>query len=79
VQSIDVGPLPPGRYALSVYLDENRNHRLDKNSLGIPKEPVGASNNPKIHVGMPHFDECSFDHGLNPELISIMLVRCCKP
>jgi acyl-CoA reductase-like NAD-dependent aldehyde dehydrogenase/uncharacterized protein (DUF2141 family) len=79
LQRIDLGPLPPGRYAVSVYLDENGNHQLDKNWIGIPKEPVGASNNPKGSMGPPHFDECSFAHGKTAETIPITLTRCCQP
>jgi len=34
----------PGEYALLVYFDENGNNRIDKNFIGIPKEPLGFSN-----------------------------------
>ncbi|MBW2513530.1 MAG: DUF2141 domain-containing protein, partial [Deltaproteobacteria bacterium] len=33
--------IPPGKYALLVFLDENNNDRLDKNFIGIPNEPLG--------------------------------------
>ena len=33
-----------GEYALMVYYDENGNGRMDKNFIGIPKEPLGFSN-----------------------------------
>ena len=36
--------VPPGEYALLVYYDENGNRRIDKNFIGIPKEPLGFSN-----------------------------------
>jgi acyl-CoA reductase-like NAD-dependent aldehyde dehydrogenase/uncharacterized protein (DUF2141 family) len=75
LQCMNIGPLPPGRYAVSVYLDENGNHKLDKNWMGIPREPVGASNNPKGHMGAPHFDECAFAHGQSAQSISIALVH----
>jgi len=74
-QSLDLGTLPPGRYAVSVYLDKNGNHTLDTNWLGIPKEPVGASNNPRGRMGPPHFNECAFSHGEGNQSISITLVR----
>jgi uncharacterized protein (DUF2141 family) len=35
--------LPVGRYAVAVYHDLNDNGKLDKNVLGIPKEPYGFS------------------------------------
>jgi 4,4'-diapolycopenoate synthase len=72
---IDLGPLPVSRYAIALYLDLNGNHRLDHGLLGIPKEPVGASNNPKRLMGPPRFDECSFIHDSVPQVIPITLVR----
>ncbi len=66
--------LPPGTYAVSVYEDLNGNHKLDHNFLGIPREPVGASNNPKERIGPPRFHDCSFYLGATPETITITLV-----
>ncbi len=43
--------LPPASYAVSVYEDLNSNHKLDHNLIGIPREPVGASNNPAARFG----------------------------
>jgi outer membrane protein len=36
--------IPAGTYALVVFLDDNRNGFLDKNFMGIPREPIGFSN-----------------------------------
>lgn len=51
--------VPSGEYALVVYLDENNNERIDKNFIGIPKEPIGFSNRyqPK---GPPVFSSAAF-------------------
>ncbi len=73
--TIDAGELAPGRYAVSVYQDVNGNHKLDSGLFGIPKEPVGASNNPKPHFGPPRFDECAFQMGESDQTISITLVQ----
>jgi acyl-CoA reductase-like NAD-dependent aldehyde dehydrogenase/uncharacterized protein (DUF2141 family) len=78
-QQITIGPLPPGTYAVSLYLDENGNQKLDKNWLGIPKEPVGVSREPKGSFGPPRFEDCVFAHGQASERITIKLVECCKP
>ncbi len=67
--------LPPGRYAVSVYEDQNGNHKLDHNFIGIPREPVGASNNPKGHFGPPRFEECAFTLGSTSQAITISLVK----
>jgi uncharacterized protein (DUF2141 family) len=67
--------LPHGTYAVSVYEDRNRNHRLDHNWLGIPREPVGVSNNPTARFGPPRFEESSFRLDAGSTTISIDLVR----
>ncbi len=67
--------LAPGDYAVSVYEDLNGNHKLDHNFLGLPREPVGASNNPPARLGPPRFGECSFHLGEPPKQITIVMVR----
>jgi 4,4'-diapolycopenoate synthase len=67
--------LPPGIYAVTVYEDLNSNHKLDHNLIGIPREPVGVSNNPPARFGPPHFDECSFHLGNTAQTITITLVH----
>jgi delta 1-pyrroline-5-carboxylate dehydrogenase len=67
--------LPPGIYAVSLYEDSNGNHKLDRNLVGIPKEPVGVSGKPSRRFGPPRFDECSFRVGQTVQTITIGLVR----
>jgi len=54
-----IDDVPAGDVALLVYVDENNNGVLDKNFIGIPKEPLGISNNyrPK---GPPSFSRAAF-------------------
>ncbi|MCM5681270.1 DUF2141 domain-containing protein [Schlegelella sp. S2-27] len=51
--------LPPGRYALSIYHDENDNGRLDTNVLGIPRERTGFSSNVRGRMGPPSFEDAA--------------------
>jgi uncharacterized protein (DUF2141 family) len=74
-ETIDVGEVAPGRYAVSLYLDENDNGRLDSGLFGIPTEPVGVSNNPRSRLGPPRFEDGAFSMGTRPQTISITLVR----
>ncbi|GAA4716960.1 DUF2141 domain-containing protein [Sphingomonas lutea] len=50
----------PGRYAVTLFHDENTNHRLDT-AVGIPREGFGFSRNPKIRFGAPKFDAVSIE------------------
>lgn len=54
-----IDDVPSGDIAVLVYVDENENGVIDKNFIGIPKEPLGISNNyrPK---GPPVFDRARF-------------------
>ncbi|HWE84552.1 MAG TPA: DUF2141 domain-containing protein [Terracidiphilus sp.] len=47
--------LPPGNYGVAAIHDENSNHKLDRNFLGIPKEGFGFANNPHVGFGPPPF------------------------
>jgi len=47
--------LLPGDYGVAVIHDENRNHKLDRNFLGIPKEGFAFANNPHIGRSAPPF------------------------
>ncbi len=52
--------LKSGIYAVRVFLDKNYNKTIDKNFLGLKKEKIGYSNNPKIIFGNPYFSEIEF-------------------
>ena len=52
--------LPPGKYGASVLHDENRNGQMDRNSIGIPIEGYGVTNNPKPAMRAAKFDEALF-------------------
>ncbi len=49
------GDVPPGDYALLVLHDENGNAKVDT-MLGIPREGVGFSRNPRLMFGPPSFE-----------------------
>jgi uncharacterized protein (DUF2141 family) len=57
--------LPPGEYAAVAFEDENGNGKLDKNFLGIPKEPYGFSNGARGSAGPPKFSAAAVT--LNPD------------
>jgi uncharacterized protein (DUF2141 family) len=51
----------PGEVAIAAFQDANENEKLDKNSLGIPTERYGFSNNPKRGFGPPSFQQAKFN------------------
>lgn len=57
--SVHFRDLPPGHYAAVAFQDLNGNGKLDKNFLGIPKEPFGFSNGARGSAGPPKFAEAA--------------------
>ena len=51
----------PGNYAIAVYHDENANLEFDKGAFGLPAEPWGISNNPKVRFSAPGVDQALFE------------------
>ena len=50
-------------FAVGSFQDFNKNKKIDKNFLGIPKEPFGFSNNPRLISGPPNFTKCRVKFG----------------
>ena len=66
--------LPEGRYAIVVLHDENRNHKLDRNFIGIPKEGFGFANNSRVGLSAPAFDAARLTVTCPSTSVSIHLI-----
>lgn len=71
--TVVVPDLPPGRYAIQAYLDENDNREVDQNFLGVPKEGVGFSRDAPFGLGPPSFRRAAFDHGDTADTVTLKL------
>lgn len=58
--TVTVPGLPSGDYAVAIAHDVNKNHKLDKNVFGVPKEQWGMSNNPHATIKAPPFSTAKF-------------------
>ena len=65
--------LPPGRYAVNAFHDENDNGELDTNLVGIPSEGYGFANDPVARFGPPDFEAAAVDVGDAPALAVMTL------
>lgn len=71
---ITFSDLPGGDYAISAHHDINSNQEVDKNFLGMPKEPYGFSNNLYGPFGKPDYKKATIKLNNNDSLkISIKL------
>ncbi|MGZ2371338.1 DUF2141 domain-containing protein [Ancylomarina sp. YFZ004] len=66
--------IPLGTYAISCYHDKNSNGKLDMNKIGMPKEPIGTSNNAKGQFGPPKFIDAKFILDKNNISLEISLI-----
>jgi len=60
-------------YGIRCFQDVNSNKKLDTGFFGIPKEPFGFSNNPKLRFGPPKWKDIRFrvlkeSHNLNMKM-----------
>jgi uncharacterized protein (DUF2141 family) len=62
-----------GRYAVSVYHDENANTDFDRRIFGLPAEPWGLSNNPPVRLRKPDLEDSLFPVDGNGAKITIKL------
>jgi len=72
VTEIAFGPVQPGRYAIALFHDENRNGRLDKR-LMLPREGFGFSRDAPVRMGPPSFASAAFEVGSGDERQAIRM------
>ena len=51
--------VPAGRYGIVVLHDENKNEKLDRNLLLVPKEGFGFANNPHVALAAPPIEKAT--------------------
>lgn len=67
--TIVIDNLKPGKYAVRYFHDENGNGALDTNSLGIPTEGYGFSNDAYGMFGPKPFSEWLFEFKASKKII----------
>jgi uncharacterized protein (DUF2141 family) len=73
-QATETFQIPPGKYGVAVIHDENGNHKLDRNFLGIPKEGFGFANNPHVVMSAPPFPVAAVQVGCPVTQVEIRLI-----
>lgn len=71
---VTVDNVPPGAWAVLTYQDENDNGQLDRNVLGIPKEPYAFSRDARGRFGPPSFEDAAFTLG-EEKAVSVIKLR----
>jgi uncharacterized protein (DUF2141 family) len=58
--TVIIDSVASGKYAVTVFQDENDNNKMDTGAYGIPTEKYGFSNNAEVKMGPPSFQDCMF-------------------
>ena len=58
---VSMPDIPPGRYAVQAYHDEDGDGRLRKGMFGLPTEAIGFSRDARIRLGPPPFEDAAID------------------
>lgn len=61
--TVTVKDVPAGTWAVLAYQDENGNDELDRNFIGMPKEPYGFSRDARGKFGPPAFEDAAITVG----------------
>ena len=70
-QLLNLGVWKEGTYTLALYLDENKNNRLDKGLFGQPLEPYAFSNNARASFSEPALEDQRFEHPGTPQMVRV--------
>lgn len=65
--------IKPGRYAISVFHDDDKDGKIKTNAIGIPIDKYGFSNNPTLLFGPPSFYKASFEVTDKPVNVQVRL------
>ena len=71
--SITFHDLPPGRYAVTAFHDENNNGKLDRDATGLPSEGYGVSNDARELLSPPYWDKASFELGSEAKTVAVKI------
>jgi uncharacterized protein (DUF2141 family) len=62
-----------GAYAIAAYHDINGDRDLKRHWNMMPAEPFALSNNPKLRIGLPKFEDAAFQAGEGTTIVKLEL------
>jgi uncharacterized protein (DUF2141 family) len=66
--------LPPGDYAFFLYNDTNNNGKLEQTWIGMPNEPYAFSNNVRLNMSKPTWQQIKFTVGAEGTKQTVTLI-----
>jgi len=71
---INFADVAPGEYAVQAFHDDTDSRRVHQDPLGVPREGVGFSNNPFLHIHGPRFKDAAFTVGEGGARVQVKLL-----
>jgi len=63
----------PGKYAIALLHDENRNGKADRALGMMPREGYGFSRDAEVRMGPPSWNDSVFEHGTGSQTMTIRM------
>lgn len=73
--TVAITDLEYGTYAMALFQDMDNDGKIEKNFLGIPKDPYAFSNNARPTFKAPSFDDCCFEYSDKENTVEISMIR----
>lgn len=64
-----------GTYAMALFQDMDNDGKIEKNFIGIPKDPYAFSNNVRPTFKAPLFEDCCFEYSDKENVVEISMIR----
>ena len=64
-----------GTYAIALFQDMDNDGKIERNFIGIPKDPYAFSNNARPAFKAPSFEDCCFEYSDNENTVEISMIR----
>jgi len=71
----DITDLPYGTYAMALFQDMDNDGKIERNFIGIPKDPYAFSNNARPTFKAPSFEDCCFEYSEAEHVVEISMIR----
>ena len=73
--SAKITDLAFGEFGMAIYQDVDGDGKIDKNLIGIPKEPYAFSKNYKPTIKAPSFNDCKFNYSAKANTVNMKLIN----
>jgi uncharacterized protein (DUF2141 family) len=75
ILTASITDLDYGTYAMALFQDMDNDGKIERNFIGIPKDPYAFSNNVRPAFKAPSFEDCCFEYSEDENTVEISMIR----